>query len=201
MSHNIMNTKTFLFLLALIMPAMIWAQTPLSEDELAAKTAAANTIGPEHDLLKLMAGKWKEETYYLLDPSQPPMKVAGTAETRMILGGRFAQLDSKSMFAGEKLERMTIFGHDNRRDVYTWDGYDSFGTYAVHAEGTFDDATRTLTLMSTEDDPLMPSPTRYKFVMRFPNKDQIDYEIWFLTDLEGQPTENKIVWATTTRVK
>ena len=194
-------TLTLTLYISLSLPCLLHAQQPLSQDQLMTKAAAANVVGTEHDLIKAMAGKWKEETYYNFDPSQPPMKVTGTATTRLILGDRFAQLEAVSMFMGEKSERMTIFGHDNRKGLYTWDGYDTFGTYAVHAEGTYDEGTKTLTMAGTEADPLMPHPIEFRVILRFPNPDQIDYEIWFLTDMDGNPVENKIVWATTKRVK
>jgi hypothetical protein len=189
------------FLLFLALHGLVWAQQPLTEAELAEKAAAANVVGKEHDLIKAMAGKWKEETNYDFQPGQPPMVIPGKAKTRLILGGRFACLEAASIFNGEKFERMTILGHDNRKGVYTWDGYDSFGTYAVHAEGTYDAATKTLTMNGIEEDPFLPQPLIFKVVMRFPNPDQIDYEIWFLNDINGNKTENKLVWATTKRVK
>lgn len=189
------------FLAILFLCGLAQAQQPLTEAELAEKVAAANVVGKEHDLIKGMAGKWKEETNYAFQPGQPPMVIPGKAKTRLILGGRFAQLEAESVFNGEKLERMVIFGHDNRRGVYTWEGYDSFGTYAVHAEGTYDAATKTLTMNGIEEDPFLAQPLIFKVVMRFPNPDQIDYEIWFLNDINGNKTENKLVWATTRRVK
>lgn len=187
-------------ILLLTLGLKLQAQT-LSQEEMMAKMMAANKVGTEHDLLKAMEGKWKEDANYVMMPGQPPVKGTGTFTIKMILGGRFAQVESKVDAMGHKSEHLTLLGHDNRRGVYTVEMFDTYGTYSSSAEGTYDAASKTLTLNGSESDPLMPHPMKFRVIYRFPDKDTIEFEIWFLTDENGNPTENKAVWSTSKRVK
>jgi hypothetical protein len=191
------------FILFLLISASTCAVAPLhaqTQEELMAKAMAANVVGKEHDILKAMEGEWEETFYYQMAPDQPAMTVVSKAKVKMILGGRFAQVKGQATMMGETSERLSILGHDNRRGVYTIDGFDTYGTYAIHAEGKYIEATKSIILEGVENDPLMPHPMKFRMVFRFPDANTMESEIWFLTGMNGEEVENKAVWSTAKRV-
>lgn len=130
--------------------------------------------GPEHKRLEFMVGTWN--VHMKIDmgpvmPGAPAMTSTGTAETKWIIGGRFLQTTTTSTIDDIKTESMAIHGFDNRKGVYTTYGIDSFGTYAVWADGTFDEASNTLTLVGETEDPTHGKHP-FRFVTKITSKDE-----------------------------
>ncbi len=120
------------------------AQTDLNE------TLAMSKPGAAHEILKMMAGTWKQKVTSFMDPSGNPVSGSGTATNQMILGDRFLQINSTSTLAGTTVSSLTILGYDNRVGKYFTFGIDEMGTYAVTAEGAYDAATKTIMLRGKE---------------------------------------------------
>src|SRR5262249_13987865 len=52
------------------------------------------TPGPQHKELAALAGKWTARTRVWENPDANPVEFSGDAEYKMILGGRFLELES-----------------------------------------------------------------------------------------------------------
>ena len=64
-------------------------------------------------------------------PGAPPMTFTGTSDAKMILGGRFLQINGSAQAAnpGMSSESLTVIGFDKRTGKYTMWGVDTDGTY------------------------------------------------------------------------
>src|SRR6478735_7718876 len=106
---------------------------------------AAGTPGKEHEMLAKSTGTWKAETTMWMAPDAPPMKSNGVATTKMILGGRYQQMVFKGDMMGAPFEGIGTSGYDNARKVWTSTWVDNMSTAIMAMDGTWDDATKSLT--------------------------------------------------------
>jgi Protein of unknown function (DUF1579) len=169
--------------LLLALPAATQAQerkpTPEEIAKLQATMMESMKPGPEHERLARLVGRWNLETRIWPEPGAQPMTVTGAAENRMILGGRFLVSETTTSSGPMQGESMTIFGFDRRNDWYTSAGYDTFGTYHVAAQGTWD-AARGAIVMHGEDTVVEGNHTQtWDFVLRPVDEDTYVFEIIF----------------------
>jgi len=104
------------------------------------------TPGDMQKILAAADGKWSEEISLWMTPGQPS-KSTGTVEYKMILGGRYQQGNITGSFGGMPYEAESITGYDNLKKLF-------FSSYVDNMEGTYDAATKTITLNGTEQDPM-----------------------------------------------
>ena len=103
------------------------------------------TPGPQHAMLAKSEGTWDAETIMWMEPGAPPMTSKGTAVNKMILGGRYLQFNFKGQMMGQPFEGTGTTGYDNTKKVFTNTWIDNMGTTPMMMEGTWDDATKTIT--------------------------------------------------------
>jgi hypothetical protein len=120
---------------------------------------------PEHKVLEAMAGDFSMAGKASLMPGLD-LEWKGTDKARMILGGRFLEIDFASE-PGEKFEvnGKTVLGFDTRTKKYTLWSIDTLGTYSVSAEGDFDAAKKELTLTGTNKEQGMDVKFKYVFTL------------------------------------
>src|SRR6185437_2413255 len=111
------------------------------------------TPGKVHEMLAKSNGKWKTETSMWMAPNTEPQKSEGTCENTMILGGRYQQ----SMFHGNMMnmpfEGISTLAYDNAKKKFINSWIDNMGTGMMTMEGTWDDASKSITFTGTEMDP------------------------------------------------
>jgi hypothetical protein len=105
----------------------------------------AGTPGIEQAMLAKSDGPWKAEVTMWMAPDAPPMVSKGVATNKMILGGRFQQMNFKADMMGESFEGIGTSGYDNARKVWISTWVDNMSTSIINMEGTWDEATRSLT--------------------------------------------------------
>jgi hypothetical protein len=135
--------------------------------------------GPEHERLKLFEGEWDMSTRMWM-PGQPEIKTDGTSTNRLILGGRFLEMRAVSKMVGANWESLTILGFDRRHDVFTFVGYDTWGTYYVTASGTYVEEKKKLILSGEDTDPVMGMKQKYSFIYTWTNEDTFTIELVFI---------------------
>ncbi|HYM81978.1 MAG TPA: DUF1579 domain-containing protein [Candidatus Limnocylindria bacterium] len=108
--------------------------------------------GPEHAGLEKMAGTWKAVNKSWFVPGEPTVN-EGTAESRMILGGRFLEQKFHGTMMGQAFEGYGLTGYDNVKKTYTTMWIDNMGTYISTGTGSMDAAGKELTMKS-----MMPGP-------------------------------------------
>ena len=164
-----------------------------SKDEMIAAMEQLSAPSKEHEVLAAMAGEFASSGKASFGPGMD-MAWKGTEHAKMILGGRFLEVDFKAD-TGEKpaINGKTIYGFDTRSKKYTVWGIDTLGTYSVSAEGDYDAGTKTLTLEGTNKE--QGQEIKFKYVIAGDEKSR-KLQIWF--DIPGAGWQ-KIVDTTSTR--
>lgn len=128
----------------------------MSKQELARMIAQMSAPGEGHKALEVFVGEADAETTLVMGPGAPPLTVRTVMHGEWVLGGRFVRIVSRPA-EGEELpaESISYFGYDTRRGAYFWWGMDTMGTYGVYAQGEYDPATRTFTLLGENEEPGM----------------------------------------------
>jgi len=132
--------------------------------------------GPEHAELAKYVGAWTGESSIFMAPGAPSMKQASSASCRLVLDGRFLQMESAGDFMGQPFGSMGMFGFDRRNEVWTTVGFDTLGTYWVSGSGPRDD--EGVIRMHGRDD----SPTGsqvYYFEIDFISDDEFTSSVFF----------------------
>lgn len=174
----------------------------LSEEEkraIAEKVMALRGPGPEHEVLAARVGEFDTRILYWMQPGGEPMVFEGHASARLILGGRFLLTEGQSGDGPYQVGKLSLLGFDRRAGKYTFSGYDTMGTYAVHAEGSYDAEARTLTFSGTDYDPIMQVTQEFDFVFHFEDADHSRMEVWFKDTSHGNETPFKMVEVQSTR--
>ena len=152
MKHSPKTTCAFLFLL--ICCYTIKAQSKADQDAAMKAWQAYSTPGDIHKMIAKADGEWKSEMTYWMAPGTQPMKSSGTCVNRMILGGRYQETKQSGSIMDMPFEGVGIMGYDNARKVFMLSWVDNMGTGIMNMEGTWDEATQSLTLTGKQPDPV-----------------------------------------------
>ena len=106
--------------------------------------------GPEHKILGAFAGQWKSTLHAIERDSDDitPADTQGTAEGKLQLDGRFAQLTHTGIQSGKPYEGIVLFGFDDVINKYTAIWMDSTSPAFISYVGTYDAGKKLLTLTS-----------------------------------------------------
>jgi hypothetical protein len=107
------------------------------------------TPGAMHDLLAKSVGEWKTEIKSWMDPNMPPTVTEGKSVCESILGGRFFHSKETANFMGMPFEGSAITGYDNATKKFFNVWVDNMGTGVLNTEGSYDEATKSLTYTGT----------------------------------------------------
>lgn len=150
--------------------------------EMRRRMAEAALPGPAHDRLAALAGEWRVETRIRSAHGAEPVFVKGSAEARMVLGGRFLVVETRSGEGRLASEGLMVLGFDRRAGEYTAVVFDTWGTYHVTGRGPYDAGAGTAVMSGTDDDPITGTTQRYDFVLRFDDADRFVFEVVFHDD-------------------
>jgi hypothetical protein len=116
--------------------------------------------GPEHENLRRMVGEWTAETKSFWENPEQPLVTRGTAEFKMIMGGRYLVQHFKGEYNGKPFEGMGIHGYDKAKEKYFSAWIDDMSTGIMLSEGEVNEATSTLTEVGESDTPMGKVKTR-----------------------------------------
>jgi Protein of unknown function (DUF1579) len=157
----------------------------------------ASQPGPEHKKLEPMVGSWEVTVKAWMDPSKPAMESKGTAEQKLILGGRYLQQDVKGEFAGQPFTGLGLTGFDKVQGKYVGTWVDSMGTGFSNSVGTVDNTGKVFTFTREEVDPITKEKSKARDVVRIIDNDKHVMESY--KDVGGK--EIKMMEITYTRKK
>ncbi|MEN8150506.1 MAG: DUF1579 domain-containing protein [Planctomycetota bacterium] len=135
---------------------------PPSEAEMMKRWAETMKVGTPHKWLAKLAGNWTTETtFWMGGPGSEPMKMNGTAEYGMILGGRFLETKTEGNFGGQPWSAVGLIGYDNfeKRFVSTWADSGGTGIAMLHGHGNRDG--KTIRLYGAMNEPTMDMVGKY----------------------------------------
>jgi len=140
-------------------PAMSARQQAMME-----KMTKAATPGPQHEMLKKLAGDWNAKVKFQMDPSQPWQESASTSTVTMLMDGRYCQEVVNGQMMGGPFNGIGITGYDNviGRFVGTW--IDNMGTGIETMQGTADASGKVINWIGTMSDPVSGKPSKNRMV-------------------------------------
>ncbi len=111
------------------------------------------TPGSVHKMLAASNGTWNEDITMWMTPDAPPTKSTATAETKMIMDGRYQESVSTGSFNGMPFEGRNLLGYDNAKKIFQSSWIDNMGTGIMEMHGTWDEPTKTINFTGTMVDP------------------------------------------------
>ncbi|MDP3091854.1 MAG: DUF1579 domain-containing protein [Nitrospira sp.] len=109
--------------------------------------------GEPHKLFATLAGSWTTTTKEWMEPGKPPTESTGTAESKMLLDGRFHYQEFNSQMMGQPFSGIGIDGYDNVTKKYVTAWIDTMGTGIFMMEGTASADGKTITLKGSHPEP------------------------------------------------
>jgi len=118
------------------------------------KMAKAAAPGPQHEMLKKMAGEWNAKVTSQMDPSQPAEVEQSSSTLTMLMDGRYCQETTSGNMMGQPFSGMGVTGYDNvlGKFVSTW--IDNMGTGIMTSQGTLDKSGKVITWVGSMSDPV-----------------------------------------------
>jgi len=194
--------KTILFISAVLLTLVIGCQeTNKENDTTAADTAAVApavaeempqmdsaammkaweefmTPGDMHKWMAGMEGNWKGEVTMWDDPSKPPTTSTMTSSNKMILNGLYLESVNKGNFNGMPFEGISTSGYDNAKKKFIATWIDNMGSGMMQTEGTYDEATKTLTMTGSTTDPMTGNDVPVREVTRYTDENNHVWEMY-----------------------
>ena len=109
--------------------------------------------GEPHKLFASIAGSYTTHTKEWMEPGKPPTEADGTAESKMLLDGRFLYQEYNSQMMGQPFSGIGIDGYDNVTKKYVTAWIDTMGTGIFIMEGTANNDGKTITLKGSHPEP------------------------------------------------
>lgn len=114
-----------------------------------------NTKSAGHDVLERFAGEWDAEvTVWMSGPEGPAMRSDGSADSTLILGGKYLSTDFSSEMMGQPYTGKAVMGYDNQRKLFFTFWIDSMGTAPYLSHGSLSQDGRTITTIGPMDEPM-----------------------------------------------
>jgi hypothetical protein len=148
------------------------------QKEMMEKMAKAATPGPQHEMLKKLAGDWNAKVKFQMDPSQPWQESASTSTVTSLMDGRYSQEVVSGTMMGQPFSGQGLTGYDNvmGRFVSTW--IDNMGTGIMTSTGTADASGKVITWIASMSDPITGKTTKERMVTTIVDDDHHTMEMW-----------------------
>jgi hypothetical protein len=152
---------------------------PPAVDEKAMMEAWAKyaTPGETHKKMATMEGSWTAKVSQWMAPDTTPAESTGTADFKMILGGRYLTQSISSTMMGQPFNGFGITAYDNAKKTTQTSWVDTMGTGMLLMAGSFG-ADGSLTETGTVDDFMSGKPMSVKGVMHMADNDHMIFEMW-----------------------
>jgi len=157
------------------------------------------TPNENHKLLESLAGEWKTNVKFWMDPKSEPQVSEGTSTAKMIMNGRFLEQSFNGTAMGQPFEGRGILGYDNIKKEFTSTWLDNMATGIMTATGKYDPSSKILTSEGSMSCPMTNETHRwYKDITTITDADHYTYES-YMKDKDGK--EFKGMEITYTRAK
>ncbi len=136
------------------------------------------TPGDAHKMLATSVGTWDTTVKSWWQPGAPPMESKGTAENRMIMGGRFLEGRFTGTMMDMPFEGLGYTGYDNYKKKYVSTWMDNMGTGVMTSMGSGDPSGKTMTFTGEMDDPMEGKTKPFKNTFTMVDNDHHTFEMW-----------------------
>lgn len=104
------------------------------------------TPGDMHKWMEKTNGTWEGDVSSWMAPDAPPSTSKAVNVQSSVLGGRYVTGKFSGSMMGQPFNGMSLMGYDNSKKVFTSTWVDDMGTGIVLMTGTYNEATKTLSL-------------------------------------------------------
>ncbi|CAN5185359.1 hypothetical protein BH18GEM1_BH18GEM1_17140 [soil metagenome] len=172
------------------------AQMSAEEQAMMQKWAEYATPGEPHQRLASLAGDWTWTSKWWMAPDAPPEESGGTTSSSMSMDGRYLMENYEGSMMGQPFKGHAITGYDNFRDEYVSSWIDNMGTGMMMSRGTYDPATKTLTMTGAYDDIMTGEKDKpMRGVTTHVDENNMTYEM-YITGPDGQEFKTMEIRAT-----
>ncbi len=135
--------------------------------------------GPEHEYIKALEGKWNAVVKMKMGPDAPWAESKGVMTNKMVLGGRWLQMDFNGESMGQPFAGMGLMGYDNMTKKYVSTWTDTMSTGMMVTYGTADAAHKSFTMEGEMPDPMAAGKmAKYKTVTTIEGADKSTYKMF-----------------------
>ncbi|MBC7950013.1 MAG: DUF1579 domain-containing protein [Chitinophagaceae bacterium] len=136
------------------------------------------TPGEPHAMMAKSNGTWNGEMTMWMEEGGAPQKSMVKSVNTMILGGRYQQSKHTGSFEGMPFEGVATMGYDNAKKMYVSSWVDNMGTGIMNLSGTWDDASKTVTLTGTQTNPATGKDCDIKETFKIVDENTQIMEMW-----------------------
>lgn len=122
------------------------------------------TPGDMHKMLAEETGKWDVTMTFWMDANAKPETSKSTAESKMIMGGRYQEIVFKGNLMGMQWEGKNTVAYNNQTKEFTSTFIDNSGTGMMVATGSYNPATKTINYKGEMADPMTGKMVQFKEV-------------------------------------
>ncbi len=159
--------KKITLVLTLVLITIISTNAFSQSQEDMNKWMAYMTPGEMHKMIAKADGQWNEELTMWMAPDAPPQKSTATCVNKMIMDGRYQESKHIGSFNGMPFEGYSLVGYDNARKVFQSTWIDNMGSGIMYLEGSYDPATKIVTLTGKQTDPITGEDMNIRETMKF----------------------------------
>jgi len=164
----------------------------MSEEEINKIYMEYMTPGDNHKMLASMSGEWDVQTIsYMMGKPDTSM---GTTIEKSILNGLYTEYNYTGTMMGMPYMGRGIMGYDNAKKVFVSTWVDNFGSGMMKSEGTYDEATKSLTMIGKFVDPATKKDVTWKQITTI--VDENTYTNEFYSDQTGEEMKAMVQTAT-----
>jgi Protein of unknown function (DUF1579) len=138
-----------------------------------------STPGEAHKRLAALAGKWTYVSKWWMTEGAKPDESKGTADAKVIMGGRYLQMDMKGKSMGMDWEATNISGYDNLKKEYSSVFFDNMGTGITQGHGKWNEENKSIDEEGSFTCPMKEgNVAKYKATWNFVDKNTMVYTMW-----------------------
>ena len=124
-------------------------------------------ITEHHKMLAKASGTWNADVTMWMAAGAPPMKSTATTVNTMIFGGLYQQSKHNGNMMGAPFEGISTTAYDNVAKEYVSTWIDNMGTGIMKLDGTYDPATKSVTYIGKQLDPMLNKETTIRQVFKY----------------------------------
>lgn len=142
-------------------------------------TMKAAQLGPQHEILKGLAGKWDANCTFYMDESMPPSVSKGSCEQVLDLGGRVLKqtFECSSPEMGS-FSGLGWWGYDNVDQRWWCAWMDNMSTGSMMMYGQMDEKTKTIEMKGQFTDPLTHKPAKMRTTLTIDSPTQHTFSMY-----------------------
>lgn len=129
------------------------------------------TPGDMHKMLADEVGSWTEDVTMWYGPDAKPITNKMTAEIKMAFGGRYQVANHKGSFMGMPFEGTSTVAFNNASQKFSQTWMDNMATGIMYMDGTYDEATKTISFSGECVDPMTKKPKKMRQTYAVVDKD------------------------------